>query len=100
MNLANLSAAPGEKPKHTSMVSFTRNIIKNEGVGSLYKGLSAGITRQVCCVICICNTRPVLVHTLFPVTAFACNFVLLHAFLLRNMRTYNSLHPEHPTSDA
>ena len=38
-------AADATKPK--GVVSFASQIIKNEGVGALYKGLSAGITRQV-----------------------------------------------------
>jgi hypothetical protein len=31
-----------------SLTKFTSQIVKSEGVGALYKGLSAGITRQVC----------------------------------------------------
>eukprot|EP00123_Amoebidium_parasiticum_P005475 comp16659_c0_seq1/m.14870 comp16659_c0_seq1/g.14870 ORF comp16659_c0_seq1/g.14870 comp16659_c0_seq1/m.14870 type:complete len:300 (-) comp16659_c0_seq1:345-1244(-) len=45
MNLATMTAPPGQKT--ASFVKFTSNVIKNEGVGSLYKGLTAGITRQI-----------------------------------------------------
>lgn len=45
MNLASQSAAAATVPK--SFVPFTQQIVKQEGVGALYKGLSAGVIRQV-----------------------------------------------------
>jgi len=41
----NLSSAGSSAP--TSFAAFTSNIVRNEGVGSLYAGLSAGCLRQV-----------------------------------------------------
>eukprot|EP01125_Pyxidicula_operculata_P001975 TRINITY_DN11961_c0_g1_i1.p1 TRINITY_DN11961_c0_g1~~TRINITY_DN11961_c0_g1_i1.p1 ORF type:complete len:302 (-),score=42.55 TRINITY_DN11961_c0_g1_i1:19-924(-) len=44
MNLANMTSGSNAK---LSMVSYTSNMVQKEGWGSLYKGLSAGITRQI-----------------------------------------------------
>ena len=47
MNLLNLGKEHPTKPP--GLVKFTRQIVQSEGVLSLYNGLGAGITRQVCC---------------------------------------------------
>jgi len=51
MNLAAASAgardAAAVAAANQSFPAFTQAIVKNEGFGSLYKGLSAGITRQI-----------------------------------------------------
>ena len=44
MNLASMSASAGA---HTSFAQFASNLIKTEGVMSLYAGLGAGCLRQV-----------------------------------------------------
>eukprot|EP01116_Phalansterium_solitarium_P004588 TRINITY_DN15617_c0_g1_i1.p1 TRINITY_DN15617_c0_g1~~TRINITY_DN15617_c0_g1_i1.p1 ORF type:complete len:314 (-),score=142.98 TRINITY_DN15617_c0_g1_i1:415-1356(-) len=46
MNLASLKAGAGQAPPQ-SFPKFAADIVKNEGTMSLYKGLSAGVTRQI-----------------------------------------------------
>eukprot|EP00009_Paramoeba_aestuarina_P001027 CAMPEP_0201515712 /NCGR_PEP_ID=MMETSP0161_2-20130828/7205_1 /ASSEMBLY_ACC=CAM_ASM_000251 /TAXON_ID=180227 /ORGANISM="Neoparamoeba aestuarina, Strain SoJaBio B1-5/56/2" /LENGTH=303 /DNA_ID=CAMNT_0047912617 /DNA_START=66 /DNA_END=977 /DNA_ORIENTATION=+ len=45
MNLASQSVSGAAAPQ--SFVPFTKQVVRQEGVGALYKGLSAGVTRQI-----------------------------------------------------
>ena len=40
-------AGPNEAPKYTGMMHCLRTIIAEEGVGSLFQGLGAGLQRQI-----------------------------------------------------
>jgi len=47
MNLVTMSQTTSPSLPTPSLIKFTSNIIEKEGIGALYKGLSAGIVRQI-----------------------------------------------------
>ena len=50
LNLASMNTNNGPVPSQSrpSSIALIRNIIQQDGIKSLYHGLSAGIVRQIC----------------------------------------------------
>jgi solute carrier family 25 oxoglutarate transporter 11 len=47
MNLATMKGDGSAKAPPTSFIKFSKQVIGQEGIATLYRGLSAGITRQI-----------------------------------------------------